>query len=107
MCLYSFFSVIQGYLHTIDPSNLTDVMWAVATRSDPARDIQILERTYGTKVDPVMHTLEGKVPYASRAIIDACRCFEHRETFPPVAEISPEFERDIRKKWHTLLGGNK
>lgn len=89
----------------IDPSNLTDVMWAVATRSDPARDIQILERTYGTKVDPVMHTLGGKMPYASRAIIDACRCFEHREAFPPVAEISPEFERDIRKKWHELLGG--
>jgi UbiD family decarboxylase len=88
----------------IDPSNLSDVMWAVSTRCDPARDIQILERTWGTKMDPVTVTFDEKVPYSSRAIIDACRTYEYRDVFPPVAEASPELQRQIREKWKDLLG---
>ncbi|MBI2960087.1 MAG: UbiD family decarboxylase [Betaproteobacteria bacterium] len=88
----------------IDPSNLADVMWAVSTRCDPARDIQILERTWGTKMDPVSVTFDQKVPYHSRAVIDACRTYEYRDVFPPVAEASPEFQRQIREKWKDLLG---
>ncbi|MBI2822606.1 MAG: UbiD family decarboxylase [Acidobacteria bacterium] len=90
----------------IDPSNLADVMWAVATRSDPARDIQILERAWGTRVDPLNVTFEQKLPYNSRGIIDACRPYEYRDVFPRVAEISPDLEKQIREKWRALLGGS-
>jgi len=88
----------------IDPSNLTDVMWAVSTRCDPARDIQILERIWGSKIDPISVTFDQKVPYSARAVIDACRTYEYRHVFPPVAEASPEFQRQIREKWKDLLG---
>jgi len=91
----------------IDPSNLTDVMWAVSTRCEPARDIQILERLFGTKIDPINVTIDQDVPYLSRAVIDACRTYEHRHAFPPVAEARPELQQQIREKWKDLLGPKK
>jgi hypothetical protein len=51
--------------------------------------------------------MDQDVPYLSRAVIDACRTFEHRDAFPPVAEASPEFQRQIREKWKDLLGTKK
>ena len=88
----------------IDPSNLTEVMWAVSTRCDPGRDIEILQRLWGTKIDPISVTHPGDVQYSSRAIIDACRTYEFRDSFPPVAESSPELQQKIRAKWKSVLG---
>lgn len=87
----------------IDPSNLSDVMWAVVTRCDPGRDIQILQRAWGTKVDPLNVTFDQKAPYNTRAIIDACRTYEYRDAFPPVAEASAEFQQKIKEKWQSVL----
>ena len=87
----------------IDPSNLQDVMWAVVTRSDPARDIEIIKRAWGGTGDPQRVTFTDKVPYNTRGIIDACRSYEHRDVFPPVAEASPEFRQQIQEKWKDLL----
>ena len=55
-------------------------------------------------MDPVTVTLNDKVAYSSRAIIDACRTYEYRDVFPPVAEASPELQRQIREKWKDILG---
>ena len=41
----------------IDPSNLQEVMWAVATRTDPAIDIDIIQRGMGSKNDPDVRRL--------------------------------------------------
>ncbi len=88
----------------IDPSNLENVMWAVVTRSDPVRDIEFIHRAWGSKGDPQRVTFEQKVPYNTRAIIDACRAYEYLDVFPPVAEASPELEKKLRKKWKDILG---
>ena len=88
----------------IDPSNIEDVMWAVVTRSDPARDIEIIKRAWGSIGDPQLVTFNDKVPYNTRGIIDACRSYEHLDVFPPVAEASPEFQKEIQEKWKDLLG---
>lgn len=88
----------------IDPSNIEDVMWAVVTRSDPARDIDIIKRAWGSMGDPQRVTFDSKVPYNTRAIIDACRSYEHLDVFPPVAEASPEYQKEIEEKWGDLLG---
>jgi UbiD family decarboxylase len=88
----------------IDPSNLENVMWAVVTRSDPVRDIEFIHRAWGSKGDPQRVTFEQKVPYNTRAIIDACRAYEYLDVFPPVAEASPELEQKLRKKWKEVLG---
>ncbi len=89
----------------IDPANLDEVIWAMVTRSDPARDIEILHRTWGGPVDPLAECFPERRLYTSRAIIDACRPYEHLATFPPVAEPSPELRAQVLAKWRDIFGG--
>ncbi len=87
----------------IDPSNLHEVMWAVATRSDPATSIDIIQRGMGSKNDPMYVTYSSTAPFSSKAIIDACRPYDHLEDFPVVAEASKELQDKIRAKWRDLF----
>lgn len=83
----------------IDPTNLQEVMWAVVTRSDPGSDIEIMRRTTGSPIDPLACTYPPGTRYNTRAIIDACRPFEHLDKFPKVAASSPEELRQTQSKW--------
>jgi UbiD family decarboxylase len=85
----------------VDPMNLEEVMWAVSTRCEPAQDIEIMRRSWGSRVDPLVE--DAAVPYNTRAIIDACRPFEKFATFPRVAEASPALVRDTVTKWKELF----
>ena len=87
----------------IDPTNLQEVMWAVATRSDPAIDIDIIQRGMGSKNDPMFVAYPYDAPFSSKAIIDACRPWDHLAEFPPVAEASKELQEKTRAKWKDLL----
>jgi UbiD family decarboxylase len=87
----------------IDPANLQEVMWAVATRTDPAVDIDIIERGMGSKNDPMFVAYRYDAPYSSKAVIDACRPWDHLDDFPAVAEASKELQQKIRAKWKDLL----
>ncbi len=91
----------------VDPSNLDDVMWAVATRCDPKRDIQVLDRMWGTKIDPIAVTNPVDVQYSSHAVIDACRTYEFRESFPRVAAASAELQQKVKSKWKDVFGPPK
>ncbi len=71
----------------VDPMNLEEVMWAVSTRCEPADDIEIMRKSWGSKVDPLLEN--PAVPYNSRALIDACRPFEKLETFPARGAVEP------------------
>ena len=94
----------------IDPSNLSQVMWAVATRADPERSIQILPRCGTTSADTIVSPEEKrktkvtpKPLYSSRAVIDACQPFEWKEEWYPVAKISSELRGQLIKKWEWFL----
>jgi len=87
----------------IDPSNLQEVMWAVATRTDPAVDIDIIRRGVGSKNDPMFVAYRYEAPLSSKAVIDACRPYDHLDTFPEVAEVSKALEEKVRAKWRDLL----
>jgi UbiD family decarboxylase len=87
----------------IDPANLQEVMWAVATRTDPAVDIDIIQRGMGSKNDPMFVAYRYDAPFSSKAIIDACRPWDHLAEFPAVAEASKELQERIRAKWKDLL----
>ncbi|MBW2000324.1 MAG: UbiD family decarboxylase, partial [Deltaproteobacteria bacterium] len=67
----------------IDPSNLYDVIWAMGTRCDPERDIDILRKNWSSRLDPLT---QGKALYNSRAVIDACIPLERKEDFPKIAQ---------------------
>lgn len=88
----------------IVPSNLQEVMWAVATRTDPVIDIDIIQRGMGSKNDPMYVAYPYQAPFSSKAIIDACRPFDHLHEFPEVAEASRELQEKVRAKWRDLLG---
>jgi UbiD family decarboxylase len=87
----------------IDPSNLQEVMWAVATRTDPAVDIDIIRRGMGSKNDPMFVAYPYDAPLSSKAVIDACRPWDHLDEFPIVAEASKELQEKTRAKWKDLL----
>ena len=87
----------------IDPSNLQEVMWAVATRTDPAIDIDIIQRGMGSKNDPMFVAYPYQAPFSSKAIVDACRPYDHLHEFPAVAEASRELQEQMRKKWKDIL----
>jgi 3-polyprenyl-4-hydroxybenzoate decarboxylase len=79
-------------------------MWAVATRTDPAVDIDIIQRGMGSKNDPMSIAYPYDAPLSSKAIVDACRPFDFLAQFPAVAEASKELQAATRAKWKDLLG---
>lgn len=87
----------------IDPANLQEVMWAVATRSDPERDIDIVRRGMGSRNDPLFVTFDTDTPFNSKAVIDACRPYDYLTRFPEVAEASKSLQAATRQKWGHIL----
>jgi 4-hydroxy-3-polyprenylbenzoate decarboxylase len=84
----------------IDPTNTFDVIWAIASRSDPIEDIDFIRQAWSGALDPLKKPGDN---FNSRAIIDASRPFDWKDDFPPVAESSPELRERTLKKWGHLL----
>jgi 4-hydroxy-3-polyprenylbenzoate decarboxylase len=84
----------------IDPSNLDEVIWAMGSRCDPAQDIEITRKCWGSRLDPLT---SSELYYNSRAIIDACIPYERIKDFPPVAQSSPELRKRILEKYPVLM----
>jgi len=107
--------MIAGYCHSaaylgryvvvvdedIDVTNTDDVLWAIATRSNPDLDIEIVRRSWSGALDPIVP--KDQKGHSSRAIIDACRPYEWIRDFPPVAESSDAVRRDAQLKWGKIL----
>jgi UbiD family decarboxylase len=85
----------------IDPRNLNDVVWAICTRCDPGIDLEVMRRTWGSRVDP-LRSEEGPA-YNSRAVIDACRPYERLDSFPAVCESTDQTVAAVVDKWPDLL----
>lgn len=85
----------------IDPTNLEDVLWAMCTRSDPERSIDLIKRAWSGPLDPAIHPDEKG--HNSRLIIDACRPFEWRDKFPPVSNLTSEQQKVARERWSWLV----
>ncbi len=86
----------------IDPSDLQEVIWAIATRSDPEHSIDIMRRCWSGPLDPTIRP--GMPGLASRAIIDATKPFEWINEFPPVVGASPELKEAALARWKEALG---
>jgi UbiD family decarboxylase len=84
----------------IDPTNTFDVLWAMSTRCDPSEDIDFIRRAWSGPLDPILEKSSGT---NSRGLIDACRPFEHIQSFPKVAEASEELKAAVRQKFAKFL----
>jgi len=89
----------------VDPSNLADVMWAIATRCEPCEQVDILRNAWSSALDPRIAP-EAKlagITSHSKLIIEACRPFPWASKFPPTSALSLEEARAIEAKWGGAL----
>ena len=92
----------------VDPSNLHDVMWAVATRCEPSEQLDVVRNAWSSTLDPRIPA-DAKargVTSHSKVIIEACRPFPWLDKFPPTSALSLEEARAIEEKWGGVLKGS-
>ncbi len=89
----------------IDPSDIDQVLWAVATRCDPEDSIEIIRHCTSQPVDPrIPPERRAAGDYVmSRAVVDACRPFRWHGQFPRSVGVSPELQDQIRRDWSQLF----
>jgi UbiD family decarboxylase len=85
----------------IDVSDLDEVVWAICTRSDPVRSIDIINRAWSGPLDPAIRP--GEKGFNSRLIVDATRPWEWKDEFPPAIGPTPEEKRITRDRWSWIL----
>jgi len=89
----------------IDPSNWDEVMWAVTTRCDPEKNIQIVKGFLSSPLDPMLspdRRAQGDFTTA-KVIINACRPYHWMKDFPPVNKATEELKNKILEKWPHLF----
>ena len=88
----------------IDPADMDQVVWAICTRMEPREGIEILRGCWSTVLDPMAYGPND--PRNARVVIDACKPWSRRDTFPIVARSSNELDARIRAKWAHVLPRN-
>jgi UbiD family decarboxylase len=90
----------------IDPYNLEQVLWAIATRCDPETSLDVSRRIWSYKIDPRLpkHKKEAADYTGSVAIIDACRPYHWIDEFPATTQISEELLKETNAKWGKFIG---
>jgi 4-hydroxy-3-polyprenylbenzoate decarboxylase len=87
----------------IDIYSMDDVMWAIMTRCDPARDVRIIDRAWSGPLDPAIHPDERG--FNSRLLIDATKPWEWKDRFAdPV--VTAEMAGEHRRRWGWILDPN-
>jgi 4-hydroxy-3-polyprenylbenzoate decarboxylase len=85
----------------VDPSNLADVMWAVATRCEPSEQVDIVRGAWSSALDPRItpqSRARGETSH-SKMIVDACKPFGWKGDYPRTSALTAEETRVIREKW--------
>ena len=85
----------------IDPSNVGQVLWAMATRSRPAQSIDILRETWSTFLDPSHNPPEIR-PWGSKALINACMDYRHIKSFSPRTKLDKKTYDQVVSRWQEL-----
>ena len=93
--------VVDDY---VDITSLQDVVWAILARCDPVRDVDIIDRLKGSRIDMALSPDEREAKMNSRMTIDATTPFEwknHPLAGEPIS--SPERSRATREQWGWIL----
>lgn len=90
----------------IDPYNLEQVLWAIATRCDPETSLDVCRRIWSYKIDPRLPKPKKEVAdyTGSVAIIDACRPYHWIGEFPATTQIAEDLLKATNAKWGKVLG---
>jgi 4-hydroxy-3-polyprenylbenzoate decarboxylase len=85
----------------IDPADMDKVVWAMCTRFDPREDMEVIRGCWSTALDPMSYSETD--PRNARVVIDACRPWSKRDTFPEVVRNSSGLDKRIRAKFASVL----
>ncbi len=85
----------------VDPSNINQVLWAMATRCNPVEDIDILRQTWSTWLDPTQNPPEER-PYGSKALINACKEHRYITQFSKRTRIRRSVYESVARRWTEL-----
>ncbi len=85
----------------IDPTNVHQVLWAMATRSRPSQSIDILRETWSTYLDPSLNPPELR-PWGSKALINACMDYKYIKSFSKRTKLSKEAYDKVVARWSEL-----
>jgi UbiD family decarboxylase len=88
----------------IDPANMDRVIWAMCTRCDPREDLEILRGCWSGTSDPMNYGASD--PRNARVVIDACKPWSRRDSFPIAVGSSKELDKRIHEKWAHILPPN-
>jgi UbiD family decarboxylase len=93
----------------IDPTNITEVLWALGTRCDPKTQIDILSDRLTMASDPRLEPEKRAIGdlTISTAIVNACRPYSWFDRFPRSIKSSPEILEQVRQKWGAAIFGDK
>jgi len=102
-------ALLTRYVVVVDEDiNIWDsneLLWALCTRTDPAKDIDVLRRCWSNPIDPIIPPSERG--FQSRGIIDACKPYEWMNEFPKVSGASEELKKKVAAKFGTSLASKK
>ncbi|MCC6888324.1 MAG: UbiD family decarboxylase [Hyphomicrobiales bacterium] len=85
----------------IDPTDMDQVIWAMASRCNPIDDIDILRNTWSTWLDPTQNPPE-KRPYGSKALINACKEHRHLPVFSKRTALRKAVYDRVAARWSAL-----
>ena len=82
----------------VNPMEIDEVIWAMATRCNPVEDIDILRETWSTWLDPTQNPPEER-PYGSKALINACIDHRHLSDFSRRTRLDREVYEKVISRW--------
>ncbi|MDP2743760.1 MAG: UbiD family decarboxylase [Dehalococcoidia bacterium] len=82
----------------VDVTNISDILWALTTRSDPERSIDIIRDYRSASLDPIIRKPAASFS-GSCAIINACKPYEWMNEFPRAIAFSPEVVKRVKEKY--------
>jgi 4-hydroxy-3-polyprenylbenzoate decarboxylase len=85
----------------IDPTDMDQVIWAMASRCNPIEAIDVLRNTWSTWLDPSQNPPE-KRPYGSKALINACKEHRHLPIFSKRTTLRKTIYDKVAGRWEKL-----
>jgi 4-hydroxy-3-polyprenylbenzoate decarboxylase len=85
----------------INPADMDKVVWAMCTRFDPREGMEILRGCWSSALDRMAYSEQD--PRNAQVVIDGCKPFGRRTTFPLVVRVSDDLEREVRPKFGKFL----
>ncbi len=84
----------------VDPTNLEEVFWAMATRCNPADDLDILRHAMSFRADP---SLAPEVkPFGSKVLVNACTPWKYLGKPPIRTALRRSVYDQVKHRWAEL-----